>query len=230
MKVARSGCRMATLHSWRSSATPKGRLSHPARLGCPVLCGIHHGRRTARRWCTRSRSTPKRRKCFRLSAAIPNFRYIARAIFAVVAGGRPFRGVDRTGAPDVRHKARMAARFTTAKARRWRSRAGRQTRRRSPSGSAHILAATASKAVIAMVIADGTEISKVTEGPGNASFPSWSPDRKDRLSSGGTGAGLTDSKSGRRQSVGGSLFYGCFPAWSPKGDLIEFTSFTRRQF
>ena len=86
-------------------------------------------------------------------------------------------------------------------------------------------------AAIAMVNADGTGYRKVTEGPGNAGFPSWSPDGKRivyRVAGSEQGLRILNLADGKIITL--TTEYDNFPAWSPKGDLIDFTSFRDGDF
>jgi Tol biopolymer transport system component len=86
-------------------------------------------------------------------------------------------------------------------------------------------------AAVAMVNADGTGYRKVTEGPGNAGFPSWSPDGKRivyRVAGSEQGLRILNLEDGKIITL--TTEYDNFPAWSPKGDLIDFTSFRDGDF
>jgi len=81
------------------------------------------------------------------------------------------------------------------------------------------------------VNADGTGYRKVTEGPGNAGFPSWSPDGKRivyRVAGSEQGLRILNLADGKIITL--TTEYDNFPAWSPKGDLIDFTSFRDGDF
>ena len=120
------------------------------------------------------------RKCFQFSAAIPNFRYIARADFPSWSptGDRFVVAIEPGLQISSTPRARMAAPFTTAKARRWRSRAWSPDGKAIAFGFGSYFTGHAKPAAVAMVNADGTGFRRVTDGPGNAGFPSWSPDGK----------------------------------------------------
>jgi Tol biopolymer transport system component len=84
----------------------------------------------------------------------------------------------------------------------------------------------AKPAAIAIANADGSGFRKVTEGPGNAGFPSWSPDGNRivyRVAGSEQGLRILNLKDGKVVTLTSECDN--FPAWSPKGDLIEFTSF-----
>ena len=89
----------------------------------------------------------------------------------------------------------------------------------------------AKPAAIAVVSPDGTGLRKLTDGPGNAGFPSWSPGGKRivyRVAGSEQGLRIVNLKEGKVVTL--TTEYDNFPAWSPKGDLIEFTSFRDGDF
>jgi Tol biopolymer transport system component len=82
---------------------------------------------------------------------------------------------------------------------------------------------------IAVVNRDGSGLKILTDGSGNAGFPSWSPDGsqivyraagKDRL-----GLYIVTVATGAVRALTADSSHDNFPAWSPKGDRIAFTRF-----
>lgn len=82
---------------------------------------------------------------------------------------------------------------------------------------------------IAVVNRDGSGLKILTDGSGNAGFPSWSPDGsqivyrasgKDRL-----GLFIVTVATGAVRALTADSSHDNFPAWSPKGDRIAFTRF-----
>jgi TolB protein len=80
---------------------------------------------------------------------------------------------------------------------------------------------------IAIINSDGSGLKIATDGTGNFGFPSWSPDGKKIVYrvSGGKAEGLSilDVGTGERKVLT-SNSHDNFPGWSPKDDLIAFTS------
>jgi Tol biopolymer transport system component len=76
---------------------------------------------------------------------------------------------------------------------------------------------------------DGSDAHAVTKGPGNAGFPSWSPDGTQivyRLwtdSEQGEGLRIVDVATGESRVL--TREYDTLPLWSPKGDVIMFTRY-----
>jgi Tol biopolymer transport system component len=85
---------------------------------------------------------------------------------------------------------------------------------------------------VMIVRPDGSETRNLTSGPLNAGFPSWSPDGarivyrvwgKDEH-----GLRILDLRDGSTTVL--TTGYDNFPAWSPRGDSIAFTSFRNGDF
>ena len=215
----------------RSSATPKGWLSCPVRLGCLESCRIRRGRQMARRWFTRSRLTRRRRECLRCLAAIRVFAVSQRQFRFVVAGGRPFRGDGGHGTPNVRCDGRKRPDDLDSKGGQVTFPAWSPDGKAIAFGVGSYFTGHTKPAAVAMVNADGTGYRKVTEGPGNAGFPSWSPDGKRivyRVAGSEQGLRILNLEDGKIITL--TTEYDNFPAWSPKGDLIDFTSFRDGDF
>ncbi|HEX8601156.1 MAG TPA: hypothetical protein VF774_00790, partial [Pseudoduganella sp.] len=81
---------------------------------------------------------------------------------------------------------------------------------------------------IALIDADGSNLTLLTDGSGNFGLPSWSPDGRQLVyrAAGGAEDGLIimDVASRSTRHVPGTGTKDNFPAWSPRGDLISFTS------
>jgi Tol biopolymer transport system component len=83
---------------------------------------------------------------------------------------------------------------------------------------------------IAVINMDGTGLTILTDGSGNYGLPSWSPDGSQIVFRGaGNGEGkdgllIIDLASNAVRHIPGTIIKDNFPSWSPKGDLISFTS------
>ena len=87
-------------------------------------------------------------------------------------------------------------------------------------------------AQIVIVRPDGSESRTLTTGPGNAGFPSWSPDGKEIVyrawSDAAGGLRVLDVASGTVRVL--TTGYDNFPSWSPRGDRIVFSRFAGDEF
>ena len=88
---------------------------------------------------------------------------------------------------------------------------------------------TSQPAQIMMVRPDGSDAHAVTKGPGNAGFPSWSPDGTEIVyrfwtdNERGEGLRIVDVATGKSRIL--TTEYDTLPVWSPKGDVIMFTRY-----
>ena len=88
---------------------------------------------------------------------------------------------------------------------------------------------TSQPAQIMIMKADGSEVRTVTSGPGNAGFPSWSPDGHEIVyrywteNERGEGLRIVDVATGKSRVL--TTEYDTLPFWSPKGDVIMFTRY-----
>jgi TolB protein len=88
---------------------------------------------------------------------------------------------------------------------------------------------TSQPAQIMIVRPDGSDAHAVTMGPGNAGFPSWSPDGTQIVyrfwtdNEGGEGLRIVDVATGKSRVL--TTEYDTLPAWSPRGDQIMFTRY-----
>lgn len=88
---------------------------------------------------------------------------------------------------------------------------------------------TSQPAKIMIMRADGSEVRAVTRGPGNAGFPSWSPDGTQIVyrfwtnNEAGEGLRIVDVATGESKVL--TTEYDTLPGWSPNGDRITFTRY-----
>ena len=88
---------------------------------------------------------------------------------------------------------------------------------------------TTEPAQIMIMKPDGSDAHAVTKGPGNAGFPSWSPDgtqivyRRWTDNEQGEGLRIVDVATGESRVL--TTEYDTLPLWSPKGDVIMFTRY-----
>ena len=82
---------------------------------------------------------------------------------------------------------------------------------------------------IMIMKADGSDVRAVTSGPGNAGFPSWSPDGTEIVyrywtaNERGEGLRIVDVATGKSRVL--TAEYDTLPFWSPTGDVIMFTRY-----
>jgi len=85
---------------------------------------------------------------------------------------------------------------------------------------------------VAMINADGTGLRMLTEGEASSGFPSWAPDGKRIVyrvaGKGEQGLRILSLEDGKVTKL--TTEYDNFSAWSPRGDLIAFTSFRDGDF
>jgi TolB protein len=89
----------------------------------------------------------------------------------------------------------------------------------------------ATPAQIAIMKADGSGFRTITSQHANAAFPSWSPDGKRivyRVAGAEQGLRIVNVEDGEMTQL--TSGYDDFPGWSPKGDVIAFTSFREGDF
>ncbi|MEE2791956.1 MAG: hypothetical protein VX453_10005 [Acidobacteriota bacterium] len=91
------------------------------------------------------------------------------------------------------------------------------------------LSRTSEPAKIMIMQADGSEVRAVTSGPGNAGFPSWSPDGREIVyrywseNERGEGLRIVNVATGRSRVL--TTEYDTLPVWSPSGEVIMFTRY-----
>jgi Tol biopolymer transport system component len=85
---------------------------------------------------------------------------------------------------------------------------------------------------VAMINADGSGLRMLTEGEASSGFPSWAPDGKRIVyrvaGKGEQGLRILSLEDGKVTKL--TAEYDNFSAWSPRGDLIAFTSFRDGDF
>ena len=85
---------------------------------------------------------------------------------------------------------------------------------------------------VAMINADGSGLRMLTEGEASSGFPSWAPDGKRIVyrvaGKGEQGLRILSLEDGKVTKL--TTEYDNFSAWSPRGDLIAFTSFRDGDF